>query len=123
MDVTCALYELRDQLNQTVEMQAYQKAQQQVEMDVSLQILFGEFEKCKEMSRYCIDEDRKNQMQRAQQIKIKIFENVNFLQLKETERVVNEMRQMLAKELFLKIDPNFKISGETKYTGGCQCEL
>lgn len=122
MDVTYALYELRDQLDKTFEMQAYQSAQQQVESDVSLQILLGEFEKCKEIIQYCTDSERQNLMQRAQQIKIKIFENTNYLHLKETERVVNALRQTIAQQLFTSIDAHFKISGVTKHTGGCRCE-
>lgn len=121
MDVTYALYELRDGLHKTEEMKMYIEAVQNVENDVQLQILFGEFEKCKELSQYCNDEECKKHMQRAQQIKVKIFENEHYTALKKAERIINELRQTIAQQLFTVIDEQFVIDGVMKSKGGCQC--
>lgn len=123
MDVTYKLYDLREVLNQTVEMKAYQHALTNVETDVQLQILFGEFEKCKEIHGYAEEDVRHKNMQRAQQLKEKIFKNEHYMELKQAEHVVNELRQNVAKQLFGAIDLDIKIDGIEKKAGGCRCEL
>lgn len=121
MDVTYTLYELREQLENVKEMHDYNQAVRAVEADVALQILFGEFEKCKEMSVYHDDENRSKQMQRAQQLKMKIFENEHYLALREAEKRVNRLRQTIAQQLFSVIDCDFEIVGMKKNGGGCRC--
>lgn len=123
MDVTYALYDLREVLDQTVEMTIYQQATANVETDVQLQILFGEFEKCKEINEYVKEDARHKNMQRAQYLKEKIFENPHYLELKQAERAVNKLRQNIAKQLFGAIDLDIKIDGIEKKAGGCKCEL
>lgn len=128
MDLVYALYELREALDKSEEMLAYKKAQVDVENDLALQILLGEFEKCKENSSYLSEDEQKRNLERAQHIKIKIFDNQHFMRLKEIEKSVNQMRQNIAEKLFPIIDTDIAIEGRRKLKkentgcqGGCGC--
>lgn len=120
MDVTYALFELRDALLTTGEAQSYTVAKEAVENDVELQILFGEFDRLKEVGVY-MDESSKMDLQRAQQVKMRIFANANYKQLQSAEKKLNVLRMEIAKRLFSEIDPNIVVAGDFVAKGGCKC--
>lgn len=121
MDVTYALYELRDVLEKDRTVQLYNQACYEAEEDSQLQILFGEFERCKEVYTYCSDDEKKKNIQRAQQLKEKIFAKETYRNLQLCEKQVNQLRQTVAQQLFSVLDENIEIAGIRKQAGGCRC--